>query len=89
VVVHGNGEDFLGPILTDDIIIKAAFKFYGRQESAFLAYFIHGLVGHDFVAQGDALVTNTGFVRTFDQAFDLIVAFVAKGAAQAVTCVLG
>ena len=81
VVVHRYRKDFLGLVLSDDILVKAILDFLGRKKAFFALGAFHLVAGDNFVAGLDAFVANAGAVL-HDEIANLKLAAPAKGAAQ-------
>ncbi len=82
VVVHRHAEGTLRLFLADDVIVQHRLHFGGGGDIVRLNLFGHDqVVGHDFLAERDALVTDIG-VRAGDQAAHLVLRFPAEGAAR-------
>src|SRR5690606_22051666 len=94
VVVHGNGQHFLGVLLADHVLIENIFDFVWRRQ--FVAIFVASVLLHfltdDVVAEIHALVTNENG-RASDQFANFVLAFATEGAveklAAVATAVLG
>ena len=82
VVVNGNGEDLLGSVLPDDILVENLSNFCrfdqpsGNRLSLFLT-----LLCDDIVAQIDAFVANVDH-RSGNQLVDFVPTLAAKGASK-------
>ncbi len=82
MVVDGDGEDLLGAILTDDVLIQTLVKFFGRQHLADsrivllnrLVFFFD-----NFPAKLDALIADVDRTRAGYQAANFLLAFATKG----------
>ncbi len=83
VVVHSHGEDLLGSLLADHVLVENGldltwFRDGGR---AGIRLVLLDLFRNDVVAQTDALVANVDR-RAGDELLDFLLRFSAKGAAQ-------
>src|SRR5262249_15126865 len=85
VIVHGDGEDLLGPLLADDVLVELILDVAGRRDvreqglgdstAAFLLI-------DDRLAELDAFAADEYVARSFDQWTDVAIAFAAKGAVR-------
>src|SRR5207237_3192258 len=82
VVVHGDGEDFLGPLLADDVLIEDGLDLGGLRQAAELAgLLLFPFLRDDVVTELDALVADVDG-RPGDQLSDVGLALTAERAAQ-------
>ena len=83
MVVHGHGQDLLGPLLADHVLIELLLDGAGRRDMreqrlgrAAAPFFLVD----DRLAQLDALAADIDVARSFDEGADVAIAFAAKGA---------
>src|SRR5437870_5957517 len=83
MIVHGDGEDLLGPGLADHVLIQLVLDGAGRGDvrdqalgDAAATFFLID----DRLAQLDALAADVNVAGALDQRADVAVAFAAKGA---------
>ena len=82
VVVDGDGELLLRPLLADDVLVEELLDFLrGRQRRARAAVLEPVVVGDDVVADLDALVADEDR-RARDQLADVVLVLVAERAPQ-------
>ena len=82
VVVDGDGELLLGPLLADHVLVEELLDFLRRgQRRAGAAVLEAVVVGDDVVADLDALIADEDG-RTGDELADVVLVLVAEGAAQ-------
>ena len=85
VVVHGDGQDLLGPLLPDDVVVEKGEDLRGLGQLIEVDLRALGqLLLDDVVAQVDALVTDVD-AGTGDQLLDLLLRLPAKRALDQVT----
>ena len=83
MVVHGDREDFLGPLLTDHILGEVVVDLFGLQCTRLKIILPLELIDtfiffqHYLVAQLNALITDVD-VRTGNQFFDFVLIFPAE-----------
>ena len=81
VVVHRHGEDLFGLVLPDDVFVEAGLDFLRGEQAFVFADLLDGVLGHHFVAGGDALVADVHAVRPGDELVRLRFGFAAERAA--------
>src|SRR5262249_32742810 len=81
VVMHGDRQNLLGPVLADDVLVELLLDGAGRRDvgqqrfgAAAAAFFLID----DRLAQLDALATNVHVARPFDEGTDVAVTVAAK-----------
>ena len=81
VVVDGDGEDLLGPLLADHVLVEDGLDLgrLGHRRQAVALRLVLDLLGDDVVAQPDALVADVDR-RSGDELLDLLLALAAEGA---------
>ena len=82
VAVDGDGQQLLGAVLTDDVLIQFLHQFPGRRNSAeelFVSAAAAFFLVQDRRAQIDALTADIDVVRAFHQRTHFTVVFPAEG----------
>src|SRR6185369_373441 len=82
VVVHGDRQDLLGPLLTDDVLVERGLDLGRLGEAADLSrLLLFPLLGDDVVAELDALIADIDR-RAGDELAHVVLALAAEGALQ-------
>jgi hypothetical protein len=83
VVVHGDREDLLGPVLADDVLVEVGLDVLGlgHQGAGGVVVLALVLFGDDLVAQLDALVADVDR-GTGDELAHFLLGLAAEGAAE-------
>ena len=83
VVVDGDGQDLLGPLLPDHVVVEDGLDLgrLGHRRQAEALRLLLDLLGDDVVAEADALVADVDG-RSCDELLDLFLALPAEGARE-------
>ncbi len=83
MVVHGDGEDLLGALLPDDVLVEDVLDLGGLGDAgeAVALLFLLDLLGDDVVAEPDALVADVDG-GAGDELLHLLLRLAAEGAGE-------
>lgn len=81
MVVHRHGQNFLGIMLADDVVVQSGLDFLRQGNFLRRGIFLAVVVLYDVAAQGHAFVADIYF-GTGHNPLDLVLSLAAKGAGQ-------